>query len=405
MNSRERVLTALNHKEPDKVPIDFSGMRSTGILALAYSELKKYLGLKGGEIRVYDYGQQLADIEKEILDLFEVDVVDMMNSFVGIEPGEWKDWKLKDGTKSLMPAAFYPEKIGEKFAIRDHTGRIALEMPANSLYFDTVNPPLENLKSLSDIENYEWRYFSDEELKLMERKAKYLFENTNYAIMGGFGGNMLEGPQELRGWMNYMSDLALGENYVDELLDKTVEVYLKNLEMFLQAVGKYIQLIQMGDDMGTQANPLLSPDLYRAKIKPRHKILYNYIRENSDVFVFLHSCGSIYKLIPDLIEAGVQVLNPVQTTANDMDPVRLKKEFGDKLTFWGGGSETQTVLLRGTPDEVESQVKERMKIFSPGGGYVFCQIHNVQYGVPPENVLAMFNAAKKYRDYNVIRSL
>ena len=405
MNSRERVLITLNHKEADKVPIDFGGMRSTGIMALAYSELKKHLNIKDGEIRVYDGMQQLADIEKSILDLFEVDVVDMMNSFVGIEPGEWKEWILKDGTKALMPAQFYPEKIGDKFALRDHTGQIAYEMPSGSFYFDPVNPHLEKISSKEDIENYTWKFFSDEELMLIEKKSKYLFDNTEYAIMGGFGGNMLEGPQELRGWMNFMSDIMLGENYVDELLEKLCEVYLKNLKLFLQACGKYIQLIQMGDDMGTQNNPLLSPDLYRAKIKPYHKILYNYIRQNSDVFVFLHSCGSVYQLIPDLIDAGVQVLNPVQTNANDMDAARLKKEFGDKLTFWGGGVETQTVLLNGTCENIENQVKERMKIFSPNGGYVFCQIHNIQYGVHPKNAVAMFDAAKKYRDYKVIRNL
>jgi len=404
MNSRERVLKTLNHQIPDKVPIDFGGMRSTGITALAYSELKKYLGLNIGEIRVYDVFQQLADIEKYFLDLFEVDVVDMMNSFVGIEPGEWKEWILKNGVKALIPSNINPEKIDGKYVIRDHTGRIAMEMPENSLYFDAVNPPLENLKSVKDIENYSWKYFTDEELKLYERKAKYLFENTNYAIMAGFGGNMLEGPQEIRGWINYMTDLALGENFVDELLDKFCDVYLQNLKLFLQAVGKYVQLIQMGDDMGTQAGPILSPDLYRDKIKPRHKKLYSYIRENSNVYVFLHSCGSIYQLIPDLIDAGVQVLNPVQTTAKDMDPIRLKNEFGDKLTFWGGGSETQTILLNGSPDEVDEQVKERMKIFGKGGGYVFCQIHNIQYGVPPKNIIAMFNAAKKYRDYSFINS-
>ena len=405
MNSRERVLTSLNHKEPDKVPIDFGGMRSTGIMALAYSELKKYLNIHDGEIRVYDPMQQLADIEKSILDLFEVDVIDMMNSFIGIEPGEWKEWILKDGTKALMLKKGYPEKIGDKFAIRDHTGEVAYEMPPHSFYFDPVNPHLEKISSKEDIENYQWRFFSDEELKLIEKKSKYLYDNTEYAIMAGFGGNMLEGPQELRGWMNYMSDLMLGENYVDELLEKHCEVYLKNLKMFLQACGKYIQLIQMGDDLGTQNNPLISPDLYRAKIKPYHKILYSYVRENHDAFVFLHSCGSLYQLIPDLIEAGVQVLNPVQTNAKDMDPLRLKKEFGDKLTFWGGGMETQTVLLSGTPEDIENQVKERMKIFSPNGGFVFCQVHNIQYGIQPKNVAAMFDAVKRYRDYEVIRNL
>jgi uroporphyrinogen decarboxylase len=400
MTSRERVLLALQHKEPDKVPIDFGGMRSTGIMAIAYANLKKYLGLNEGETRVYDIGQQLADIEKYFLDLFEVDVIDMMNSFVGIEPGEWKEWILKDGSRSSILKNNYPEKIGNEWYLRDSKGRLFSRMPENSLYFDSINPQLETISSKKDIDDFDWYYFTDEELKLWEKKSKYLFENTNYAIMAGFGGNMMEGPQELRGWMNFMGDLAGDENYVDDLLDKFVEVYLQNLKMFLQATGKYVQLIQMGDDLGTQRGPLLSPDLYREKIKPRHKKMFNYIRQNSDVCVFLHSCGSIYKLIPDLIDAGVQALNPIQTNAAEMDPKTLKKEFGDKLTFWGGGCETQLILMNGSPEQVEQQVKERMEIFSPGGGYVFCQVHNIQYGIAPENIMAMFNAAKKYRNYS-----
>jgi uroporphyrinogen decarboxylase len=399
MTSRERVLLTLQHKQPDKVPIDFGGMRSTGIMAIAYANLKKYLGLKEGEVRVYDIGQQLADIEKYFLDLFEVDVIDMMNSFVGIEPGEWKEWMLKDGSRAAILKNNYPEKVGNEWYLKDSTGRSFARMPENSLYFDSINPQLETITSKKDIDDFNWYYFTDEDLKLWEKKAKYLYENTDYAIMGGFGGNMLEGPQEVRGWMNFMADLAGDENYVDDLLDKFVEVYLKNLEMYLQATGKYIQIIQMGDDLGTQRGPLISADLYREKIKPRHKKMYSYIRENSDVCVFLHSCGSIYKLIPDLIDAGVQALNPIQTNTAEMDPKTLKKEFGDKLTFWGGGCETQLVLMNGSPEEVEQQVKERMKIFSPGGGYVFCQVHNIQAGISPENIMALFNAAKKYRKY------
>jgi uroporphyrinogen decarboxylase len=399
MTSRERVLTTLQHKEPDKVPIDFGGMRSTGIMAIAYSNLKKHLGINDGEIRVYDWGQQLADIEKYFLDLFEVDVVDMNNSFVGIEPGEWKEWTLKNGAKSFILKNSYPEKSGNEWVFKNSKGIIISRMPENSYYFDSCHADLENIASKKDIDDYDWFYFKDEELKLWERKAKHLFENTEYAIMAGFGGNMVEGPQGLRGWMNFMSDIASDDNYVDDLLDKFVEVHLKNLKMFLQATGKYIQLIQMGDDLGTQRGPLMSPDLYRQKIKPRHQKLYKYIRENSDVYVFLHSCGSIYKLIPDLIDAGVQALNPVQTNTADMDPVRLKKEFGDKLTFWGGGCETQTVLLNGSEASVENQVRERMDILKPGGGFVFCQIHNIQAGITPENIMAMFDAAKKYRNY------
>jgi uroporphyrinogen decarboxylase len=398
LTSRERVLTTLRHKEPDKVPIDLGGARSTGIMAVAYSNLKKYLGINHNDIHVYDWARQLADIEKYILDLFEIDVIDMMNSFIGIEPGEWKEWELKNGEKACMLKNSFPERIGAEWVSKDTKGRITRRMPENSYYFDLCNPLLENIER-KDIDEFDWNYLKDEELKSWEKKAKYLFENTQYAIIANFGGNLLEYPQELRGWMNFMSDLASGENYVDELLDKLVEIYLQNLKLFLQAVGKYVQLIQFGDDLGSQRGPLISPDLYREKIKPRHEKIFKYVSQNSDAFIFYHSCGSIYKLIPDLIDSGVQALNPVQTNTTDMDPIRLKKEFGDQLTFWGGGSETQTILLNGTQDEIENQVKERMEIFKPGGGYVFCQIHNIQAGVSPENIVAMFNAAKKYRNY------
>jgi uroporphyrinogen decarboxylase len=323
----------------------------------------------------------------------------MMNSFVGIEPGEWQKWMLKNGARSCMLKSIYPLRVGDEWVRKDAKGRITHRMPENSYYFDPCNPQLEAVNSKKDIDNFDWYYFTDEELKLWEKKAKHLYENTSYAIMAGFGGNMMEGPQELRGWMNFMSDLASEDNFVNDLLDKFTDVYLINLKMFLEAIGKYIQLIQMGDDLGTQRGPLISPDLYRQKIKPRHEILYKYIRKNSDVYVFLHSCGSVYALIPDMIDAGIQVLNPIQTNTTDMDPVRLKKEFGEKITFWGGGCETQTVLLNGSEAEVENQVKERMEIFKPGGGFVFCQVHNIQVGISPANIMAMFNAAKKYRNY------
>ncbi|MGA9363563.1 MAG: uroporphyrinogen decarboxylase family protein [Bacteroidota bacterium] len=400
MTSRERVLTTLQHKEPDRVPIDFGGMRSTGIMAIAYNRLKKHLGLKGGETRVYDPGQQLAEPEQEILDLFEVDVVDLNNSF-GMRPQEWKDWILPDGSPGKMPVTSYPVWENGEWVLKDG-GRTRAHMPDGCLYFENCNQILERVETTAAMRKIRWKtYFTDEELREFQEKAKFLCENTDYAIMGGFGGNVLECGQEVRGWDNFMVDLVSNRSFAEDLMDELVEMHLANLKGFLQAVGDYIQIIQMGDDMGTQEASQISLGMYRELVKPRHRKIYQYVKEHSRLYVFLHSCGSIYNLIPDLIDVGVDILNPVQTSAAEMDPVRLKKEFGRKLTFWGGGCDTQSVLPYATPEEIETHVKERIGILAPGGGFVFTQVHNVQSNVPPENTIAMFNAVKKYRNYPI----
>ncbi|MBM3498141.1 MAG: methyltransferase, partial [Armatimonadetes bacterium] len=179
----------------------------------------------------------------------------------------------------------------------------------------------------------------------------------------------------------------------EAVMDLLLEAYLEVLPRFLEAVGPYVQIIQVGDDLGTQTGLQISPEMYRRLIKPRHRILYAYIREHFDGFLFLHSCGSLRELLPDLIEVGVQIINPVQTSATGMDPAELKREFGRDLCFWGGGCETQSTLRLGTPEAVAAEVRERVRIFSKGGGYVFNQVHNVLSDVPPENVVAMFRAA------------
>jgi len=400
MTSRERVLTTLQHKEPDKVPIDFGGMRSTGIMAIAYNRLKRHLGLKGGETRVYDPTQQLAEPEEEILDLFEVDVVDLNNS-LGIRAEKWRDWTLPDGSLGKMPVTSYPVWEKEEWVLKDGL-RTRARMPESCLYFENCNQILEHVETTADMRRIRWKtYFTDEDLREFEEKGKFLCENTDYAIMGGFGGNILECGQEVRGWENFMSDLVGNRSFAEDLMDELVEMHLTNLKGFLQAVGSYIQIIQMGEDLGTQETSQISLQMYRELVKPRHRKIYQYVKEHSSLYVFLHSCGSIYNLIPDLIEIGVDILNPVQTSAANMDPVQLKREFGSKITFWGGGCDTQSVLPYATTEELEAHVKERIGIFAPGGGFVFTQVHNVQANVPPENVVAMFNAAKKHREYPI----
>jgi uroporphyrinogen decarboxylase len=397
MNSRERVLKTIRHEEPDRVPLDLGGMASTGIMAIAYNKLKQRMGINPGPTRVYDVGQQLAEIDLEILAHFDCDVISMRNS-LGRRPEQWRDWTLPDGSVGQMSVHSYPVRQGDEWVLKNGE-QVWAHMPEGCLYFEGISHPLAGERTGAAIKKHDWRVFTDAELRLAQENAKYLFENTDLAIMAGFGGNILEIGQGLRGWEDFMLDLAMNDGYTQHLLGKMVENHLENLALFLDALKPYIQIIQMGDDMGTQAAPQVSVDMYRELIKPCHSQIYQYVHAHSDVHVFLHSCGSIYELIPDLIDAGVEILNPVQTSAVNMEPQRLKNEFGDKLTFWGGGLDTQQVLPNGTPEEVAEQVRERMEIFAPGGGFVFTQVHNIQANIPVENIIAEFEAAKKYRNY------
>ena len=396
MTSRERVITTLKHREADKVPIDLGAMGSTGIMAIAYNRLKKALGLGKKITRMADIYQQLAIPEKEILDFFEVDVISLEDSYLPDER-EWVEWTLPDGSLVEIPLELKPQKKGVEWVLMDGE-RIKARMPESCLYFENCNPPLENAVSDKDISNYNWSYFSDEYLRNLENRAKRLFEETEYAIMGGFGGNIIELYQILRGYENSMLDLVANPDFAHSLIEKMTEVHLVNLKMYLQAVSKYIQIIQMGDDLGMQSGPQISLDLYRDFIKPAHKKIYQYVKQNSELYLFLHSCGSIYDFIPDLIDTGVEIINPVQFTAANMDSKRLKEEFGDKITFWGGGVDTQNTLPFASPAEVAEEVKRQMEIFSPGGGFVFTPVHNIQANVPVENIITVYKTAINFRN-------
>jgi len=409
MNSRERVLTALRHQEPDRVPIDLDGMASTGIMAVAYNRLKAYLGMTGGETKMYDVGQQLAHPEPPVLERFGVDVLPLPRVSWGLDPAnpEWKPWTLPDGSPALVPSGFNPaQNERDDWLIKDDEGRVAWRMPDGGLYFNQVYRPLAQATTIAEIEAFELPDISDEELAWLRREARRLYETTDKAIMGHFGGNILEAAQGLRGWEQFMMDMARNPKLAQALTQKLADHYVANLPRYLEAVGDYIHIIQMGDDLGTQRGPQMSPRMYRQIIKPAHRQVYEYVKTHSDKgtdkprpCIFLHTCGSIYKLIPDLIEIGVDILNPVQISAAEMDPARLKREFGRDITFWGGGADTQHVLPNAMPEQVRQHVRELIEVFAPGGGYVFCQVHNIQANVPPENVVAMFETALEFGCY------
>ena len=414
MTRRERVLRTIQHKEPDRVPLDLGAMRSTGITAGAYGRLKKHLGLAGGATRVYDVVQQLALPEQEILDYVESDVVDLGRVWLEGE-SDWKDFTLPDGAPAKIPAYvdFVPRDGG--WVARNGRGLEIGAMPAGASYLSQTHFPLKDwdgadlaildrLPALMD--DVTWgglpcapyhKPLTPEHLADIRRRAKHLSETTDYAVMIAFGANLLEWGQYLCRMDQFLIDLLENRPKAEALLDKLVESHLAGLAKILDAVEGYVQIIQMGDDLGTQQALQVSPRLYREVFKPREKLIYETVRRRSSLHVFLHSCGAISDILPDLIEAGVEIINPVQTSARGMDPARLKREFGKDVTFWGGGCDTQRVLPLGTPAEIEAHVRERIATFAPGGGFVFTQVHNIMPHVPPRNVEAMFDAVKKHR--------
>ena len=407
---------AVEHTEPDRVPIDLGGMGSTNIMAVAYNKLKAHLGVEGGTTRLYDWGQQLCEPESWFLERFHVDVIalsrslspvtdpDLTREFEEKFGGEWKPWTLPDGSSAEASVSFNPEPDGKGgWQLRNERGVWAV-MPAGALYFD-AGPDAHELKHARTVEDLtDWRpgKANEDAYEAAARKAKWLHENTDFALMSGFGGGALEPGQGLRGWGQFMMDIAGDRTLADEIIGRLTESNVHNVKLFLQAVGPYLDIIQMGDDLGTQAGPQMSPQMYHETIHPAHKAVYQAAHQTApNVKVFLHSCGGIRPLIPDLIDEGVEILNPVQTNANGMEPEGLKRDFGDKLTFWGGGAEVAGVLTDGTPEQVRQQVRERIRVFAPGGGFVFNQVHNIQANVPPENIVAMLEAAFEFGSYPI----
>ena len=411
MTSRERVLAALNHVEPDRIPVDLGGHRSSGISAIAYHRLRKHLGLPEKVVRVYDMVQQLAIIDEDVLDLFGVDVIEMGRGFL-LDDKDWKPWILPDGTPCEIPFYTNLELRGEDWFILDKSGTEVGVLKMGSLYFEqTLFPLMERGIENDHFEDLEemlgkqiWSAVAhpgahlemDEQgLKEMALRAKELREKSDRAIVGLFGGNMFEIPQMLYRMDHYLLATGMYPDKVLELSEKLYQIHLKNLELWLSAVGPYIDVVLFGDDLGGQQGPLISPDAYREFYKPYHKKLWGRAKELADVKVQLHCCGGIYELLDDLIEAGLDMVNPVQISCRGMDPKRLKVDFGERITFWGGGCDTQRILPLSSPSEISEHVQELTSIFSPGGGFVFQQVHNILANVSPENVVAMMDSIHK----------
>jgi len=415
MTSRERVKQAVNHRESDRVPIDLGGMRSTGIATITYNKLRKKLGIDKSLSRMYDFIQQLAYPEKEVMERFHIDAIDAGQAFLK-KDRNWREWTMDDGSKCLIPKYLNIDidKSSTVF-LKDNNDIVLGKKPSSSLYVDQIYWVYKDLPQIPEIIRDEelsmnmWSIpcpegtvdiFDDDQFELFKNNIKNLHENTDYAIMLAVGCNLFEKGTYIRGFDNFLVDIYTDREGVERLHAKLMEKYFMLLDRILKGVGDYVDiLIFGGDDLGYTQAGFMSPDKFKEIFKPKFKKMWDFVHTNSNCKVFLHSCGSIYEYISHLIDAGVDILNPVQTTAANMEPQKLKREFGKDVTFWGGGCNTIDVLPSKTPEEVKEDVKRRMEIFAKDGGFVFNQIHNVLSDVPPENVIAMLDAAYEYGKY------
>lgn len=414
MTSRERVLAAINHQTPDRIPVDLGATPSSGISAIAYSNLVNHIGNTELPVQIYDVVQQLAQPDRTVLDRFGVDVLDIGRTF-NEKPTDWEPTILANGAPAFYPKWFKPVKREDgSYVTFDDDGKTMLSrMPVGATFFDQTYFPYvdgypdsyENLDTemgrimWARDAHSPWDHAGEDRFweQLRERTLR-LRETTDKALLVVCGCNLFEWGTFLRRMDNFLMDLLCDPANVERLLDELLKRHLATLEKVCNAVGDLVDIIRFGDDLGMTSGPFMDADTYRLLFKPRHKILCDYVKKHSQMHTFIHSCGSISSLMPDLIEAGIEIFNPVQTNAWQMEPEFLKKEFGKDCTFWGGGIETAGVLNVGTPEQVREQVLERLETFSNGGGFVFNTVHNILPDVPPQNIVAMFDAIQEFNN-------
>ncbi|MDR2784590.1 MAG: methyltransferase, partial [Treponema sp.] len=386
MSSRDYVLQSVSHKQPEKLPLDLGGTPSSGISAVGYNKLKRALGINDRSNKVYDVVQQVAQPELNVLDALGVDVLCVGRTF-NDRSGDWYDVTLADGSLAQYPAWFKPapaERGGYNYY--DEEGDMLARMPAGGTFFDqTYFPYIEeypaDYKDLPKAMNKVlWQKLAHSPWDNagmpdfwgeLRRRVEKLRGESDRALIITCGCNLFEWGTFLRKMDNFLMDIYTEEDEVIRLADALMEIHLASLEKVCNAVGDLADILRFGDDLGMTTGMFMSGEKYRKIFKPRHTKLCEYVHKHSKMKTFLHCCGSIYPILGDLIEAGYDIINPVQITAKDMDPARLKKEFGKDITFWGGGCNTQSVLNRGTPREVYDHTRKMIDIFFQDGGFVF----------------------------------
>jgi uroporphyrinogen decarboxylase len=411
MTSRERVLTALNHQQPDRVPLDLGAMRASGINAVVYDKLKRRLGI-ATPTKVFDTMQILAEVELEVVDKLHVDVLPLdagCPGWLGQPATAGRPRRLFCGQEVYFaPDANITEESDGSWVLRNAANDPVARMPRNGYYFDFIRPTMGGHQIDPDAFQPP-STVPDEQLEQIRRRAEFLYDSTDKALLGWGASISMMGLSALlstnitQGALDeWLCMLMTEKDTANDMMGRYVEAVISCLKLYHEAVGdRCVAWGIASDDAGTQRGPLIHPDLFAEMVKPHYKRLCDWVHAHTPWKTFLHSCGSIYEYLPHWVEAGIDLLNPVQIAAANMEPERLKREFGDRLVFWGGGCDTQKVLPLGTPAEVRQHVRHNLEVFGQGGGFVFTQVHNIQQDVPVENVEAMLEAAYECGEYPI----
>jgi len=418
VKSRERVQLAINHIQPDKIPVDVGATTVTGIHAQTYYKLKKSLGLDRGIAKVFDPFQMLVEVKEEVKRMLGVDVqgIRLPYTVFGYKNENWKPFKMPDGTEVLVSGHLKYRVLANGDIVQYPQGDMNAppsgKMSKDGFYFDVVvrqEPFDENSMDPKQWVEETYSLCSDENLRYLEDVSVYYYENTDYSLIAelnpaGFAGVValiaphvkkpkgIRDPEEF--WLSYISR----KSFIQDVFHYQYELQMQNLSMYREALGDRIDVIIMSmTDFGAQNGPLISPQLYRELFKPLHKNMNDWVHQNTNWKTFFHTCGDITLFLDDFAEAGVDILNPVQISAKNMDPRFLKENYGNTFTFWGGGIDTQKTLPFGTPEMVKKEVEDNMSIFGEGGGFVFFPEHNIQANIPIENLKIMFETVRNKR--------
>lgn len=418
MNPRERIRKAISHQNADGLPIDFGSTPVTGIMVSLVYKLRQHFKLDKADtpVKVIEPYQILGEVKDDLKEILGVDCAGIwpLNNMFGFEDKNWKEWRLFDGTPVLVPSLFNTEPTEDGDILMYPGGDKSVppsgRMPKGGFYFDSIprQKPIQEDKLRVEDNLEEFLLISDEKLRHFEKEVNYLYNNTDYAVIANFGGTafgdishvpapFLKEPKGIRDVEEWYISTVTRKGFIYEIFERQCEIAIKNLEKIWHAVSDKVDVMYAcGADFGAQNGPLISTDLYRELYKPFHKKVNDWVHKHTKWKTFKHSCGSVEPLIPEFIDAGFDILNPVQCSAANMEPGHLKKKYGDKIVFWGGGVDTQKTLPFGTPEEVKEEVRERIKIFSEEGGFVFNAVHNLQSNTPLENVIAMCETINEY---------
>ncbi|MBD3307554.1 methyltransferase [candidate division KSB3 bacterium] len=420
MTPRERLKRAIRHQAADRIPVDVGGTVVTGIQPQSYANLKRDLGMPAGNIKVYDPFQVLAEVEEPVRQRLGVDTlsIESLKTVFGYKNENWKPFTLPDGTEVLMSGHFEYDVLENGDIVQYPQGNRnappSAIMPNDGYYFDSLirqEPIDEDTLDPKAWAEQMYAVYTDEDLRHFEATAQQFYAHTDYALIGSFwGGNFGDiaqvpglavlHPTGIRDPKEWYMSLVTRKGYIQEIFQHTLDIALKNLELYHQAIGEKIDVVVIsGADFGSQTSTVYAPRTYRELFKPFHKAMNDWVHQHTNWKTFYHTCGAITSLLDDFHEAGIDILNPVQVSAKGMDPQFLKTNYGNKFVFWGGAVNPQGTLPFGTPEQVYEEVTRNIEVFKPGGGFVFANVHNIQAGVPVENLMAMFDALHENWSY------